>query len=684
MPHLAIDLATRDGRLRLVYAAIVCLLGALASRLVGASLLDISGQAPELFWSGAVVLAPLLLFGWRVLPAAALLALMAELVAPADLPAALLAALGDVAEGALAFHAFRRFLPFDPRFRKVADLQRFLLVAVILGPALAAAVGIFALPAPAFGSPLQRWFAWAIADATSILVTVPLALIWVTQSRDRLPRPGEAAWLVAAALSLALVTPWPTSQILSAIEALAIIGLAAAFWASTHYGRRAATLATLLISLALLGAARVGVMPFPDLPPEIRWLALIALLVAIPIGLLVTAIARSELDRQQDRISESETRLRMLVESSKVVTYSMPGPDFVTYNYLSDRVETVFGHPRERWHMPKAWFAMMDPNDRALMERIAGRDLAPEQDYEWEYRLIHADGRPVWVRDLFRVDRKADGSLELRGMMIDITALKTRELALEESQRLLETAKTQAEAASRAKSSFLATISHELRTPMNAIIGFADVLLAEAAGKLNDKQREYARDITSSGSHLLHLINDILDMSKIEAGKFELTEEVCDIGAAILAASRLVAQQATEKGIEFSTDLALGNVAFYGDQRAIRQIVLNLLSNAIKFTPAGGCVGLKAEVGENGLQISVSDTGCGMSEDTLHRLFQPFFQGFDGDVNKKREGTGLGLAISMRLAELHGGTVKLISHVGQGTTASLILPTSRVHQASAA
>ena len=683
MPVLAIDLATREGRLRVVYASAICLFGAIASRLSGGSLLlDASSQ--DLFWSGAVALAPLLLFGWRALPAAAALSIFIEFLTRRDLGISTVAALGDIAEASASLFVIRRLMPFDPRFRKLEDFQRFILAGVVVIPAVAAAIGVMVASSSTGQASFAHWFAWAIADATAILMTVPLSLIWVTQCRERLPRPSELIWLILAALWLIFMASWPVPQAMPAVEAFALVGMAVAFWTAAHYGRRAATLAALLLSVAFLGAAKFGVAPFPQLEPAAQHLALIAMLAAVLVGLLVVAIARAEQDRHQDRISESETRLRMLVESSKVVTYSMPGPDFVTYNFLSDRVETVFGHPKQRWHAPGAWFGLMDAEDRIQIERIAGRDLKPEQDYEWEYRLVHAHGHPIWVRDLFRVDRKVDGSLELRGMMIDITVLKTRELALEESQRLLEKAKTQAEATSRAKSSFLATISHELRTPMNAIIGFADVLLGEAFGRLNDKQREYTADIANSGSHLLHLINDILDMSKIEAGKFELTEEVCDIGDAIVAASRLVAPQAAKKEILLSTDIALGKAAFYGDQRAIRQIVVNLLSNAVKFTAPGGKVDLKAWVAEQGLLVAIADTGCGMSEDTMRRLFEPFFQGFGGDVKKKREGTGLGLAISIRLAELHGGTIDLVSQVGQGTTATLVLPVSRIHRSDAA
>jgi two-component system cell cycle sensor histidine kinase PleC len=213
---------------------------------------------------------------------------------------------------------------------------------------------------------------------------------------------------------------------------------------------------------------------------------------------------------------------------------------------------------------------------------------------------------------------------------------------------------------------------------MNAVIGFADVLKGEAAGKLNDRQREHVEDISSSGRHLLRMINDILDMSKIESGKFPLIEEVFDVGAVLNAAGRIVTQEAEGKAVTFSTQVSLSGVGLMADQRAVTQIVVNLLTNAVKFTPSGGRVELRASSGAEGLIVHVTDTGRGMSADTIERAFEPFFQGSDSDVNRKRAGTGLGLAISRRLAEMHGGTIRLKSTPGEGTEAVLWLPPQRL------
>ncbi|HEY4162382.1 MAG TPA: ATP-binding protein, partial [Dongiaceae bacterium] len=632
-----------------------------------------------LFWCGAVALAPLVLYGWRALPAAALLAFAVEAISRGAQPeVALITAVGDVAEAVLAYGLTARFLPFDPRFRTQSDLRRFILFAVVVVPAVSAAIGLIGSGSQPGLSPLRLWFGWATADATAVLMTVPMALIWVTQARVRGPHARETASLAISACWLLFMVGWLTPGLAPWISFLATLSLPLAFWAAIAFGRRGASLAALLIAVSLVGSARFGALPFSGFNADIQQIALAALLAAVLIGLLVVAIARSEQDRQQDHILESESRLRMMVESGRVVPYAKAGPDFLTYSYISDRAAAVFGRSMAEWERPGAWLDFMHPEDRERMRRSAEEELPPERDFEWEYRLTSPDGPEVWVRDLFRVDHKVDGSLELRGVMMDVSSQKQRELALEESQRQLVGAKNQAEAANRAKSSFLATVSHELRTPMNAVIGFADVLKGEAFGSLNSQQRDHVSDIAGSGRHLLRMINEILDMSKLESGQFTLIEEVFDLAATLNRAVSQVSQDMDGKEITFDTHLALGGASLYADPRAITQIVVNLMANAIKFTPSGGRIELKAEASAEGLFLIVTDNGRGMSPETVERCFEPFFQGADRDVSRKREGTGLGLAIARRIAEMHGGTLKLKSRLGEGTSVTLWLPPERL------
>jgi two-component system, NtrC family, sensor kinase len=229
------------------------------------------------------------------------------------------------------------------------------------------------------------------------------------------------------------------------------------------------------------------------------------------------------------------------------------------------------------------------------------------------------------------------------------------------------------EAASRHKSEFLANMSHELRTPLNAIIGFSEVLGERMFGELNDKQAEYVQDILSSGRHLLALINDILDLSKIEAGRMELELSRFDLPAAIGSAVILVRERATRHGLalDVSVDDRLG--PFVGDERKIRQVLLNLLSNAVKFTPEGGRVAVRAAPANGGVEISVSDTGIGIAVEDQEAIFQEFRQ-VGTDYARKREGTGLGLALARRFVDLHGGRIWVKSRLGEGSTFTFNLP----------
>lgn len=274
------------------------------------------------------------------------------------------------------------------------------------------------------------------------------------------------------------------------------------------------------------------------------------------------------------------------------------------------------------------------------------------------------------------------------GLVTDLTEMKAREAELEHTQEKLRhqaqsltqlaeqlrAARIAAETANQAKSRFLAHMSHELRTPLNAILGFADVIRQHMFGEIQpSRYRDYAQYIHESGSHLLEMINDVLDLSKIEAGKFELTIETLDAPAIAQSGSKLVAGMAKENGVNLILDSEICPV-IHGDSRAVKQIIINLLSNGVKFTPKGGYVTLQIkEIGEIGAEIIVTDTGIGMSKEDIAKALDPFGQ-IDGTLARRHRGTGLGLPLVKNLAEMQKGFINIDSAPSRGTRVTVFLP----------
>ena len=287
-------------------------------------------------------------------------------------------------------------------------------------------------------------------------------------------------------------------------------------------------------------------------------------------------------------------------------------------------------------------------------------------------RLKKAGGGHVWAEIRCRPVPHANGDgADIVAVTRDITERKAYERELIEARDL-------SEEANRAKSRFLANMSHELRTPLNAIIGFSEVMMQEMFGALGSPRYvEYSHLVHESGNHLLELINSILDMSKIEAGKFELSEEVFDLGAVADASVRFVKLAAERAGVALKTAVAPEATFIFADMRAVKQILVNLLSNGVKFTPKGGEVVIRAGRDAKGIEITVTDTGVGIPEKALMRLGQPFEQ-VEGEHVKKKEGTGLGLSLVKALTAMHGGEAVIESTLGVGTTVRVRLPYAAV------
>jgi len=293
------------------------------------------------------------------------------------------------------------------------------------------------------------------------------------------------------------------------------------------------------------------------------------------------------------------------------------------------------------------------------------------------------DGVPLGTLALTRLEVRAFTDREIQ--LVEtfaaqaVIAIENANLfnEIQEKSGQLEVANRELAAASRHKSEFLANMSHELRTPLNAVIGFSDVLEQRLFGALNERQSDYVRDIASSGRHLLDLVNEILDLSKVEAGRMELEPTEFALRETIRGALAFVRERAVRQGIELTEDAApdLGTVV--ADERKLRQVLLNLLSNAVKFTPDGGTIGVRARRDSGEIQVSVRDTGIGIAPEDQAKVFDEFQQ-VGQPSDRSREGTGLGLTLARRFVELHGGRIWIESDVGKGTTFTFAIPAGGV------
>jgi two-component system, cell cycle sensor histidine kinase DivJ len=501
---------------------------------------------------------------------------------------------------------------------------------------------------------------WAEGFAFAGLVApIALALMaFAPISLDRL----EALSLLSFSALLALL-----SALTGGLGSPFLVWLVLVPFEAALIGRRGAVAFAGVVggsALALVGALQAGgQLPPPRLPDPHDLLAALSLLGAIMQASLM-AIAAQERHIAADAAAEAvEARYRFLAENAL---------DLITGHSADGRIR--FASPASRalaGYAPEAieglsFSELAHEEDRDAVEAAfaaARNGGAPSA----EIRLRTQAGTYVWSELRCRPAGGMNEENDIVAVTRDITERKAHERDLVHARDL-------AEDASRAKSRFLANMSHELRTPLNAIIGFSEVMTHQLFGPVgNARYLEYAQLIHSSGSHLLELINSILDMSKIEAGRFTLSPETFDIDEIVSQALQFVTLQAERGGVSLHSSIQPQAQRIHADKRALRQILINLLSNGVKFTHDGGSVSVTVTLAAKGFEIAVSDTGEGIEAADLARLGKPFEQ-VENEHTRRKEGTGLGLALIRALTQLHGGTVTIQSVVGEGTTVRVVLP----------
>jgi len=431
----------------------------------------------------------------------------------------------------------------------------------------------------------------------------------------------------------------------------------------------------------------------------------------------------------EQKVIATKARLEHLLTSSPTVIYASEPADGFAVTFISENIKTQLGYdPEEFLDDPKFWGDHMHPEDRSRVFPRLPR-LLEQGHHIVEYRSRHKVGTYRWMHDESRLVRDADGKpLEIVGSWVDITERKLAEKALKKARNDLERkvaerteelhiAKEAAETANRAKSDFLAGMSHELRTPVNAVIGFSEVLQDQYFGELNEKQADYVNDILESGKHLLSLINDILDLSKIEVGKIELELSEVDMKELLENSLIMIKEKCMKHGINLSLNIVqdLEDLEITADERRLKQVMFNLLSNAAKFTLDGGSVRISARIDDFRLSIdnlekgkdlkimdinhqlttdnhqspitnhqciviSVADSGIGIAPEDQEKIFEEFHQ-VRSSISDKTPGTGLGLSLTKRLVEMHGGRIWVESEgEGKGSRFSYTLPMKSENQ----
>lgn len=373
-------------------------------------------------------------------------------------------------------------------------------------------------------------------------------------------------------------------------------------------------------------------------------------------------------------LREAEARYRTLVEQIPAAVYVDEGGSLGTPRYVSPRIQALLGYsPREWVTDPELWMRTIHPADRERIVAAVARANGTDEPMHLEYRFLARDGREVWVHDQVALVRDEDRVGQYwQGFMVDITDRKRAE----EESRL---AKEAAEEANRLKSAFLSMATHELRTPLTIISGYVEMLAESSMTHLSPEEQEFL-DIAQTGVRTLAaLVDDLLDLARMEAGRLELLIHPVDAMEAIEHVQRLVAAQAASKGIELDVFLAPGLPPVAADLNRLVQVLFNLLGNAIKFTERGS-VRTMVQYVDGAIEFHVVDTGVGIAPDALPYIFDEFRQA-DIGTTRKFGGSGLGLAIAKRLVDMQGGTISVKSVVGEGSTFTVSLPA--VHSGSA-
>lgn len=682
--------STTAARTRLLYAAELLALAALyvgAAR-IGLAIDAVAGFATLVWAPSGIALAALLLRGHRLWPGVLVGAFVANALTGAPVLVALGIATGNTLEALVGAYALRRIPGFRASLDRVIDALGLIVLAGVLSTVISATIGVASLHMGGIVSTAElgrAWRAWWVGDVIGDLLVAPAILVWAARPAVR-PASRHLVETIALVLAVIVIGFLVFRTRTDAFHQAYLI-FPLLVWAALRYGPRGAASAALAVSIIAVWGTATGRGPFVQTALYDSLFALQAFMGVTAATFLVlgssiaerrAAIreARAAIAEQQRLHAERDIahqRLVTVLEQSPIGIgiAEAPGGRFV---FLNEEAARLLGR-RPRFssasgEFPTGEVTGLDPH---------GRVMAP---HEWPLaralhhgetvrnaiiRIVRTDDTTVEIASNAAPVRDGSGRV-IAGIVIfwDVTAERLAEQELRHAHETVA-------AANRAKAEFFAVMSHELRTPLNAISGYVEVMTMGIQGPITPQQQDSLERIQRNQQHLLSVIEDVLVFAKLEADRLPLELEVVQVREALDELDALVRPALQRKELELTCDACDSTLSVVADPEKLRQILLNVVGNAIKFTPAGGRVRVGAVRDGETVRISVSDTGIGIPEDQLPRIFEPFFQVERGPT-RRYAGVGLGLSIASDLTRAMRGDVQVVSRVDEGTTVSIVLP----------